>query len=189
MSFREQLTALAKSGRYCTLKRSLAEDARHNGYVVSVGAEHFAMEQFHDFHSEGISIFPIAYVIDISINERDDLFHRAIENEGLHCQIPPVEALESFVATLRWAHKQGEVLVIQQESFFAEDSDFSLGRIMALDNEWIELALLDSKGHWDEETVEIEIEEVTRIDVLTPYCAMFAKYCDPFRMPESEGQT
>lgn len=188
MSFREQLTALAESGRYCTVKRSLTEDARHSGYVVSVGAEHFAMEQFHDFYSEGISIFPIEYLIEVLVNERDDLFHRAIENEGLRCKLPPLEALGSFVAVLRWAYEQGETLIIQEESVFAEDSDYSVGRITALDDETIELAYLDSKGHWDLGEIEIEIEDVTRLDILTPYCTMFAKYCDPFRMPESEGR-
>ena len=188
MSFREQLTALAESGRYCTVKRSLTEDARHSGYVVSVGPEHFAMEQFHDFYSEGISIFPIEYVVEVLVNERDDLFHRAIESDGLRCKLPPLEALGSFVAVLRWAHAQGEMIIIQEESVFAEDSDYSLGRITALDDEGVELAYLDSKGHWDEDIAEIVIEEVTQIEVLTPYCAMFAKYCDPFQMPESEGR-
>ncbi len=186
MSSREQLTALAESSRYCTVKRSLTVDAHHCGYIVSVGPEHFAMEQFHDFYSEGISIFPIEYVVEVLVNERDDLFHQAIENEGLRCKLPPLEALTSFMAALRWAHEEGEMIIIQEESVFAEDSDYSLGRITALDDEGIELAYLNSKGHWDEDIVEIEIEEVTRIEVFTPYCAMFAKYCD--QMSESGGR-
>ncbi len=188
MNTREQLMALAESGRYCAVKRSFTEDARHVGYIVCVGTEHFAMEQFDDFCSDGVSVFPIEHVIEISTSERDDFFHRVIENEHLHCQLPPLVSLTSFIALLRWAQEQGELLIVEEESVFAEESDYSLGRVMAVSEIGIELAYLDSKGHWDAGIVEIELEEITRLQVFTPYCAMFARHCDPFVAPGGQLQ-
>lgn len=180
MSIRDELVALGQSGRYCTLERSFSEGARYYGYVVCVWGEHVVLEKFHDFFHDGISVFRIDQITGVSATESSEFFERVIESEGLRRELPPPEALASLCALLSWACQTGEVVIAEEESDAEEDSFYWLGRITDIDDTFAELVCLDSKGHWDPEPLDIEIEELTHFQVGSRYSEMFAKYCDPF---------
>lgn len=179
MSIREELVALTRE-RMCRVERTCGKGDSEDGYVLAVGEEYFAMEKFDGFTSNGVSIFRIDQVIRAFTTDDDELFERAIEAEGLRCILPPFTALASLQALLVWAHRQDELVIAEVESDVEEDSDYWLGRITHLDEKEAKLVELDIQGHWEPDVETISIGEVTHLQVGTPYCAMFAKYCDPW---------
>ncbi len=189
MNIREELVALAASGRICRIERPIAEDGYEDGYVLAVGEQHFALEPFREFRSDGVSMYRIDDVVRASARE-DEFFERVIDAEGLRCELPPLETLGSFHALLAWAWKNGELVIAEEESESEEDRYYWLGGITDVDSNFAELRYMDSKGHWDPEPCDLAIDELTHLQVYAPYCAMFAKYGEVFPVQEStKGQS
>lgn len=177
----DQLEQLRQSQQLCRVSTVFDDESPHCGYVIALGDDHVALEVFHDFYSEGACILLLEHVTGITTSDRDRLFDRAIKKEGLRRQLPPAAVLTDFESALRWAHEHRELAIVEIEDLDDEDEDseFLLGRILSIGDGNAELRYVDSQGHWDDDVVDLELDEITRVQVATPYCELFGRYADP----------
>jgi len=184
---RKQLEALAESGRYCTVERSVDDDTeRHYGYVVAIGDDHFAMETFHQFHRDGVCVFRLEDAREVSTSDSNDFFGKIITKEGLRHELPPKDVLRGYTSLLDWAAGGSELVVMEAESNQPDEGDFWLGRVVSVSGGMMDLVYVDATGCWDDEPSRIPVADLTRVEVRSKYCELFAKYAEPF---DEDGRT
>lgn len=168
------------------MERSLDDEVGHHGYVVEVGDEHFAMETFHDFHWDGVYVFRIADVTEVSASDVNDFFGKVITEEELRRELPPTEALRGYRPLLKWAEDTGELVVLETESTQPDEGDIWLGRVVSVSGDTVELIYIDATGCWDDEPSQVPVADITRMEVCSKYCRLFAKYA-PFDARKKSG--
>jgi hypothetical protein len=67
--------------------------------------------------------------------------------------------------------------VIESEALkSADNDDFSIGRVVALDEEAVLILNFDPLGVWDDEPCVIDYDEITKIQFDSPYLSTMSKY-------------
>lgn len=173
-------TDLLIPGRFVQVHRPSLSHPRLSGVVVAAGGPLVLVRPFHDFTPEGFAILRACDVVEVRHGERERLWERMLRGEGL-LGTPEAEAaagaglplggLRSALAALVGRH-----VIIEREGVDPADDTFSIGPLLAVDDEAATQRIYDSLGRWEDEPEVTPLDRITQVQFDTPYDRTFAKY-------------
>ena len=178
---RDRLAKLVGQAKKARLTRGYPGDPIHNGFVLGIGRELVLLHQFHDFYPEGYTALRVADIERVRSGEHERFWEAMFRGEGLmeRAGIPYGVPLDDFRSLLGALHGRGQHVVIECESREkANDNDFLIGRIIALDEESVSILHFDSIGVWYDEPSVIAHGDITQVQFDTPYINTITRYLE-----------
>jgi len=177
----EELFALAAAGSMVAVQRSCGE--RKHGFVVAVSRQLLFLRQFNDFHVDGFCIVRLGDIEEIRSNAEERLWERMLAGERTTDTLEPAPELpiDSMRELLVALHERGENLTLECEfpADSEEEDEFFIGRIETVEPGCVLFRHFDAEGHWEEDASGIEFEEITTVQIDSPYCRIYSRYLDP----------
>jgi len=176
---RDRLSKLVGRPRKARLTRSFPGEPIHNGFVLGLGRQLVLLHQFHDFYPEGYTALRVADVERVRSGVHERFWESMLRGEGLmeRVGISYELPLDDFRSLLTSLHERGLHVIIEAENPISEEyDDFTLGRIVALDDESVSILPFDPLGAWDDEPSVIGYGDITKVQFDTPYITTMTKY-------------
>jgi hypothetical protein len=96
-----------------------------------------------------------------------------MERVGIRYEV----ALDDCRSLLTTFHRRGQHVIIECESReTADDDDFFIGRVVAIDDESVSVLQFDSMGAWYDEPSVIAYGDITQVQFDTPFINTTTKY-------------
>ena len=180
LEIREQLQSFVGTRKKLRVTRSIPNEVLHNGFVLCVGHDWLIMHQFHDFFPEGLTAVRVKDIVDLRSSEFERHWERMLAAEGildqltLSCKLP-VDDIRHLLQALQ---QLGNNVIVECEDPDEEIEDFYIGQILSVDDESLCFANFDGMGRWDEAPHTIPLEEITKLQIDSPYMRTFSKYLE-----------
>ncbi len=181
MSTSESLSRFRDELNFVRLYRRFPGEPWHNGFILDVGEELILLNQFHDFHSDGLTALRIEDIDSVKSGPRERLFEEIVTRERIHKKFSrgfgvgfDLSCMRGLLDSLRTKRR---VCIIQSESeHLADEDEFSIGRVLSVSDEIVSIKCFDVLGHWDARPERIVIGSVTKCEINTPYINVFSRY-------------
>lgn len=178
---RDRLAKLVGQSRKARLTRGYPGEPAHNGFVLGLGEELVLLHQFHDFYPEGYTALRVADIKRVRSGEHERFWERMFRGEGLmdRVGIPYEVPLDDFRSLLAALQRRGQHVIVEcEDRRAADDDDFFIGRVVALDEEAVSILNFDPLGRWDEQPCIVLYRDVTKVQFDTPYINTITKYLE-----------
>lgn len=173
----QALVGFAGTRRKVRIKRKTPCEPLVNGFVLTANHEWFLFWQFHDFSPDGLTLLRMDGVSHIRFGDYERHWMKMLAGEGAIETFPEpqlrLDDLRSMLVQLQQAERN---IIIQCEDEDEDVEDFHIGRLIDVQYDRCAFANFDALGCWDSELHEIELDEITRIQLDTPYCNTFSRY-------------
>ena len=128
-----------------------------------------------DFIADGFSIRRIS---DLSkVEARDDKCNEFLVKEKTFENInAPLINLDSWKTIFEALQKTEKYIIVEKESLDDDESEFTIGKIMKINNTSLWMKDFDAEGEWDE-TI-IPYRSITSVTFQSRYVLVWAKYLD-----------
>jgi hypothetical protein len=151
----------------------------HNGFVLGLGLNLVLLHQFHDFSPEGYTALRVADIKRVRSGEHERFSEMMLRGEGImdRVGISYEVPLEDFRSLLTFLHERRQHVIVEcEDRRNAEYDDFTIGRIVNLDDVTVSVLHFDSLGTWNDVPSIIAFTDVTKIQFDTPYINTITKY-------------
>lgn len=154
-----------------------------HGYVVGVSRTLCFMRCFYDFHPDGFVVFRLCDVLEVRCAANERHWDRMLDGEGLLRDLnqPARIDLHSMASAIRTASQAYGRLIIECEDAVESIQDFYIGSAVRVSPKFVSMRHFDGLGRWQARPDQIAIEEVTLLQLETPYIQTFWKYLKPSR--------
>jgi hypothetical protein len=175
-----ELCALAGSGRKARLTRARPEEPLKNGFIVAVSPVLTALAQFHDFYPDGYAVVLTGDITAVRSGEYERHWERMFSAERIAVEGEPLRGLplDDLPALLAGLATWEENVIVQCEDAEERVEDFYIGRIIRVGDGAVAFSNFDGLGRWDPEPTEIEVGDITQVQLRTPYAQTFSKYLE-----------
>ena len=178
---RDRLAKLVGRPKKVQNTRAYPDEPTHNGFVLGLGRDLVLLQQFHDFYPEGFTALRVADIKRVRSGVHERFWERMFRGEGLMGLVGishnmPLDDFRSLLAALR---SLGQNVIVESEHRkTAEHDDFSIGRVVALDDESVSLLNFDPLGVWEDDPSVIDLGDITKVQFDTPYINTISKYLE-----------
>lgn len=176
-TLRRRLRTLHRADRFVRLERPYPGEPRTSGFICGLGRALVAVEQYHDFYSEGHRALALDAIESTRADARERHTERILRAERLRPRrrsVPP-RALEGWAALLAWLRRRGENVIIECEDRL-ESQHFFIGRIERVAGSAVHFTYFDALGRWDSELDRIPISEITSVQFGAPYIELMSRH-------------
>jgi hypothetical protein len=176
---RDRLSKLVGQPKMARLTRGYPSEPIHNGFVLGLGRDLVLLQKYHDFYPEGYTALRVADIKRTRSDEHERFWETMFRGEGLmeRVGIPYEVPLDDFRSLLNALHRRGQHVIIECESReTADDDDFLIGRVVAMDDRSVSILHFDTSGAWDDEPSVIAYGDITQVQFDTPYINTITKY-------------
>ena len=151
--------------RIVTIDRDVFEDERNLGYVLALGETLFLMLTISDaMRFAGFSVLRFADVSHVEVPHVHEAFvEAALRLRGESIEMAPDIDLANWGGVVRSMGRVAELVSIHREE--VEPDLCSIGHVRTVDDETASLIEIDPDADWYEETTELSLSEITRVDV------------------------
>lgn len=172
----DELRKYVGTGKKVVLERRFPSNPRLNGYVLDVSDYLGVMHCFHDFMPDGYAVFRVGDISDVRSGKYERHWDHMLSSEGLlyGLQRAPSIDLSRMRNAVASISQQCEGMIIECEDEDIED--FYIGKVISIDDEGFEFTHFDGLGKWTTEPSWIDFDEITLIQLETPYLRTFWKY-------------
>lgn len=177
-SIEEEVRALAGTGRKVLLTRRLLAEPTKSGFVMEVTPRLVMIEQFHDFFAEGFAVLRTSDLTAVRSGAYERQWDRMFAGEGILPSTAPEVPLNDIATLLSVLATWDENVILRCENEDDAREDFYIGRVVEVRRDTVIFANLDALGGWDADLDEIYHEEITSIELRTPYAKTFSKYAE-----------
>jgi len=162
------------------IERSRTRNPRLNGYLVALSDCLGMLHAFDDFEPDGYTIFR-ADVLSVESGSHERHWDRMLAGEGLLGALDREIAvdltdLHSAITSLDSTFGR---LIVECEDAESDLEDFYIGTVVRLSQRSLWFEHFDGLGVWASEPSEILLDEITLLQVETPYMERFWRYIDP----------
>lgn len=178
----DQLRSFSGSRKKVRLTRSIPSEPTHNGFVVGLSVDWVLFHQFHDFFPDGYTILRVDDITALRAGPYERQWERMLAAEGLLQGAAPRADIElgDIASLLKSLMALRENVILQCEDDEEDIEDFYIGKILSVGDKSVRFASFDALGSWDDEAHVILFDEITRLQIETPYSRTFSKYVDPY---------
>jgi len=171
------LSTHAGTRRKVRIERNRPSNPRLGGYVIDVANGLALVHQFDDFQPDGYAIIRERDVVSVRQGEHEAFWDRMLENEGLlgGLDAAPKLDLSGMAAAIAIAAARYPFLAIQCEDEDEDIQDFYFAKVMSITETHVDVRCVDGLGRW-EEPDPVPLEDVTLVEMGTPYLTRFGKY-------------
>lgn len=152
-----------------------------HGYVLRASRSLCLMRCFYDFHADGFAVFRTRDVLDVRCGPHERLWDRMLKGEGLlsDLQQPPRITLRSMPEAISSVSQTYGRLIIECEDAMEDLQDFYIGSVLKVSSKSVSMRHFDGLGRWQTRPAMISIDEITLLQLETPYLQAFWKYLNP----------
>jgi hypothetical protein len=175
-----ELCALARSGRMARLTRNRPNEEIKSGFIVAVSPVLTALAQFHDFYPEGYAVVLTGDTTAVRSGEYERHWERMFSSERIAVAGEPLRGLplDDLPALLTALAAREENVIVECEDAEERVEDFYIGRIVKVGGGVVAFSNFDGLGRWDPEPHEIAVNDITQVQLRTPYTQTFSKYLE-----------
>lgn len=175
---RKRLLGFVGTRHKVRITRRIPKEPTHHGFVLAVGAEWVLLLQMHDFQPDGIAALRIRDIEEMRSGEYERLWERMLAGEGVLDRIPDAAdiSLRDTADLLRSVQRRGGHVIVECEDLHEDLEDFYIGQILDVDAGAMRFANFDGLGRWDAAPNVIPFDEITKLQIDTPYAQTFSKY-------------
>jgi hypothetical protein len=128
-----------------------------------------------DFIFDGYSIVRFRDINEIEL--KGDFYEEMLRREGLFDNIEtPNIRLDSWRTVFEDLQKIGKHIIVEKESIDDDDSEFAIGVIDCVYNNFMRFKHYDANGIWEDSPLIITYSKVTTVTFGSRYVEMFSKY-------------
>lgn len=164
-----------KNKMVITIERIEIEKEALIGFPLLVNSEILIMSKIYDFHDEGIIILNFNDITDAYSKESDSVFEQICKNEKLDKIENPFPMCKNKYDVLQKIDTEVKYVTIQCERDETE-LYFSIGKIVNISDENVEMQVFDKKAVWESDTQVIPLCEITLIAIDDYYSKMYYNY-------------
>lgn len=160
------------------ISRSRPSQPNLNGYLLAASDELVLMHVFHDFMPDGYMVFRICDVENLRSGPYERLWDRMLAGEGLlgGLELQHTIDLSSMQCAITSIQQYFGRLIIECEDAAEDIEDFYIGCVVNVGDSVVAFDHFDGLGKWEEESAEIDLDEITLLQFQTPYIQRFWKY-------------
>ena len=175
--FVDQLLEFAGALRKVQITRLPTSYSTANGFVLAVCEPWFLFWQFHDFYPEGVTVMHVDDIESIRCGKHELHWLKMLQAEGIVQSLPPVNFLvDDLKSMLKQLKVKREHCIVECEGYDDEESDFYIGRVIAVKDYYCRFAYFDALGRWDDKLNEIPFDQITRLEFDSPYINTFSRH-------------
>ena len=169
------------------VSRNRPSNPRISGYLLGLSEELALLHAFDDFEPDGYTIVRTADVVDVRSGPYERHWDRMLAGEGLLGGLDeaPALSLTDMRATLRAIQALELPLIVQCEDADSAIEDFYIGEIVGVEDTTLRFDHFDALGAWTLEPDAIELDEITMLQLATPYMRRFWRYLAPRGTPRA----
>jgi hypothetical protein len=174
----EELRQHVGSRKKVYIERSRPSCPRLNGYLVALSTTWGILHAFDDFEPDGYTIFRADDVLSVRSGHYERHWDRMLAAEGLLGGLDREIAVDltdvrSAITSVGAAFGR---MIIQCEDADSDLEDFYIGTVVLVDGDSLLFDYFDALGVWASEPAEIALDEITLLQVETPYLQRFWRY-------------
>ncbi len=176
----DELLGYAANRSLVRIQRKHPSDPDIRGYVLRASEVLCLLRPLHDFIPDGYAVIRNSSIMTIDRHKNDEFWERVMVREGL-AHDPETEEkidLRSMKRAVLSAHNAFGRLIIECEDEDEDIQDFYIGSLVNIDDETLRFDHFDTCGRWEREPSRIEIDDISKIQIETPYCKTFWKYLE-----------
>ena len=174
----EQLAVLQRAlaeKTLCAVNRDMIDYLSIYGYPVAMTDKLVALRFVYDFEPDGIKIIRTQDITEAFCGDVEAFNDRIVKSEcgDLKLDAPPLNlySIKSLCADLQ---KSGQLVAIDCEGY--EESQFYVGKIVALEDKCAQVLCFDGLGVWDKKPISVDYKKITCISVGSHYVETISKY-------------
>ena len=144
-------------------------------YLIDQSDQLFYSLEEDDFITDG---FEIRQKKDIKYIEKQDSVCSLINKENQilkNINIPKIN-INSWKDAFYSLQKLNKIIIVENETKNEKKSDFAIGKIINVDNDYIEFKAFSADGKWWDGTVHIPYKYITTVIFNSRYCNEWEKY-------------
>tara|TARA_R110002072_G_scaffold29824_2_gene93822 strand:- start:22 stop:609 length:588 start_codon:yes stop_codon:yes gene_type:complete len=166
------------SKRKVRVQRRTPCDPLLNGYLLGSSKSLLLMHVFHDFMPDGYLVFRLEDVEEIRSGPYERHWDEMLEAEGLldGLDLPVKVDLTTFRAAIESISERFRYFMIQSEDPDEPVQDTYVGSFVSATPDSVAFRIFDGRGYWDEEPVEIDVAEITKVHFDAPYINTFSRH-------------
>jgi len=172
------LSSYVGTRRKVRVERNRPSDRLVNGYILEIRNGLILIHPFDDFEPDGYAVIRVRDVVGVRSNHYERLWDRMLSGEGLlgGLDAAPEVDLSGMRSVIVSAAARFRFVVIECEDEHESLQDFYLGEVIDVVGDIVRFRCLNALANWDEEIVEIRMDEITKVEFDTPYIQRFTKY-------------
>ncbi len=172
--FKAKLNYAIEEQQICRVLFSY-DDAFFYFFPLETSEDLFLSAIENDFMLDGFTIRKLSDIRGMAIKNdkcRDiDIAEGLLEN----LVVPDVD-ISDWHSVFTSLYKIGENIIVEKESEIEEESQFAIGRIIAVSSDHLLLHEFDADGIWLGGTTPIPYSVITSVSINTRYVTIFSKY-------------
>lgn len=189
MSIQEKLEGLNGIRKKVRLTRRFPDAHNLYGFILGLSRKWVLIHQVVDAGFDGYSILRVSDVTKVRSGKYERFWEQMLRGEGLLdlVGISYEIDLKSTFRILESLRNVNKFVIIECENATdSEKDEFYIGHIVKVDRKHLWFVCFDAVGEWEEEGVVIPLDEITRIQIDTPYANLYSKYVPAFRQRDDD---
>jgi hypothetical protein len=174
----EELRAHVGTRKRICIERSRPSCPHLNGYLVALSDRLGMLYAFDDFDPDGYAIFRVDDVLSVESGPHERHWDRMLAAEGLLGALDReiVVDLTDVRSAITSVDSAFGRLIVACEDADSDVEDFYIGTVVRLDQRSLWFDHFDGLGVWASEPAEIALDDITLLQVETPYLQRFWRY-------------
>ena len=158
-----------------SIRRDGCDDRKIQAFVIHFSDSLVLLQYIYDFHVDGILLLRIADITDIETTATDEFQRQLLIKEGEFEKIdfgyrPPIGSYDVFLRSL----PESEIIILEDEA--ADDPEFIIGRLTAVDGDEASVRFFTGAANWEDDPSVIEIGRITSCQTKTNYINFYARH-------------
>lgn len=147
-------------------------------FPLIVGERLFLGAEEDDFMLDGYSIRRFKDVVRAEI-KNDKCLEIDFAEGLLDDLVTPNVDITNWKTTLSSLQKIGKNIIIEQESYNGDESEFAIGKVVKVRKNKVFFKAFDADGVWIDELFEMRFSQITSVTFGSRYVEVFSKYLQP----------
>lgn len=151
-----------------------------NGYVLDSENGLALIHAFDDFEPDGYAIIRERDIVSVRQGEHEAFWDRMLEAEGLLGGLDdaPTIDLDCMRDAIGSAIMYFPFLAIHREDEDSPDEEYYFAQWFGDSRTHVRLRCVDGLARWEEDPVTLPLDDITMVELGTPYLTRFAKYVE-----------
>lgn len=164
--------------KYTKLTRQVAEGhtERSNGYIVAYSKDFVILQETDNFHLLGYLVLPVAQIIEVRYNAHDKYYDKIMvwEKEADKVSLPYDIDLTNWNTIFKSIRSYKLNIIVECEDPAIDT--FTIGPIVRITKNKVCISYFDAQGYIDEDPVDVEYTDITKVQFDDRYANIFGKY-------------
>ncbi len=175
----DQLTHQLQERNLVSIYRDEIDNQSIEGYILGLSPELVVLQYVHDFRLDGLRVLRVQDITEVDQSDSCEFQQALMRKEGLEALVP----FDVAFSTHNWQQVIGQfsqdhpILIFECEA--AEENNFVIGRLLAMDSTTVTVLQFSGAGVWDDDPTTLAFSDITSCQVGSNYLNVYARHLAP----------